>query len=317
MASMCGICGRVRREPGDIGSDLVQMMAAQRHRGWDSTGFALYGSPLATGFVVRALVDDRRGLQATLEALRAVTIEHGADFLEDPTWDESGQRHATVRLVVSDPTDLEAWTADCDALDGTELQSVGRSLEIVKDVGDAHEVSEKHDVASFIGTHGLGHARLATESLVSPVAGHPFWARPFPDVAIVHNGQLTNYFTWRRRLERAGYRFTSENDSELIAVWNSVRMHEGDTQEASLVRSLTEFDGVFTYLLATSSGIGLAKDRFAIKPLAVAEEPDGVAMATEEQALRAIYRDEIDVRMFEGPSMVAVWEAGVPALAAS
>jgi glutamate synthase domain-containing protein 1 len=293
------------------------MMAAQRHRGWDSTGFALYGQPRDEGFVARALVDERAQLQPALEALRSVTREHGADLLDDPTWDETRQRHVTVRMTISEPADLSGWTADCDQLDGIEIQSLGRSLEIVKDLGDADEVNAKHDVESFVGTHGLGHVRLATESLVSPVAGHPFWARPFPDVAIVHNGQLTNYYTWRRRLERNGYRFTSANDSELIAVWNSVRMAEGDSKEESLERSLSEFDGVFTYLLATANAIGLAKDRFAIKPVAVTEQPDGVAMATEEQALRSVYADEIDVQMFEGPSMVAVWGAGMPALSAS
>jgi methylamine---glutamate N-methyltransferase subunit A len=38
---MCGIAGRTLNEPGAVGADLVAMMAAQRHRGWDSTGFAL------------------------------------------------------------------------------------------------------------------------------------------------------------------------------------------------------------------------------------------------------------------------------------
>ena len=52
----------------------------------------------------------------------------------------------------------------------------------------------------MIGTHGLGHARLATESSVLPNASHPFWARPFSDVAIVHNGQITDYYTHRERI---------------------------------------------------------------------------------------------------------------------
>jgi glutamate synthase domain-containing protein 1 len=47
----CGIAGRVLRQPGAIGADLVAMLTAQRHRGTDSTGFALYGEPLAAGFV--------------------------------------------------------------------------------------------------------------------------------------------------------------------------------------------------------------------------------------------------------------------------
>jgi glutamine phosphoribosylpyrophosphate amidotransferase len=310
---MCGIAGRLLRDPGTVGADLVAMLAAQRHRGADSTGFALYGESLANGFVVRALLANRATLHADLEALRAVTRYHGADLLEDPTWDETEQRHVSVRLWISDPDLFPEWVDACDALPGVELQSVGRALEIVKDVGDAEEVAAKHGVQAFLGTHGLGHVRLATESNVSPVAGHPFWARPFPDVAIVHNGQLTNYYKWARRLQHAGYRFTTENDSELIAVWNSDRMAAGDTLEEALHRSLREFDGVFTYLLATRRGIGLAKDRWAIKPIVVVGAEDGAAMATEEQSLRTIYRDEFDVEVHDGPSVVRVWNLEVPA----
>lgn len=310
---MCGIGGRTLYEPGTIGADLTAMMAAQRHRGWDSTGFALYGEPREDTYVVRALLSDRARLGEDLEALLGVSREHGADFTEDPTWDESGHQHVLARLVVSEPEPFSAWVDACDALDRVELQSAGRALEIVKDVGDAEEVAAKHGVLEFIGTHGLGHVRLATESNVSPVAGHPFWARPFPDVAIVHNGQLTNYYTWRRRLQRRGYRFTTENDSELIAVWNSDRMAAGDSLETSLQRSLSELDGVFTYLLATSDGIALAKDRWAIKPVVAVLAPDGVAVATEEQSLRTLYRDEVDVEVHDGPSIVRVWPAAAPA----
>jgi methylamine---glutamate N-methyltransferase subunit A len=309
---MCGIAGRTLYEPGRIGADLTAMMAAQRHRGSDSTGFALYGAPKEDAFVVRALLADRGRLDEDLEALRTVTREHGADFVEEPTWDHSAQRHVLARLVVSDPEPFSAWVDACDGLDRVELQSAGRALEIVKDVGDAGEVASKHGVEEFVGTHGLGHVRLATESNVSPVAGHPFWARPFPDVAIVHNGQLTNYYTWRRRLQRRGYRFTTENDSELIAVWNSDRMAAGDSLEASLNRSLTELDGVFTYLLATADGIALAKDRWAIKPVVAVIGPEGVAVATEEQALRTLYPDEVEVEVHDGPSIVRVWSARSP-----
>lgn len=309
---MCGIAGRTLNEPGSIGADLTAMMAAQRHRGWDSTGFALYGEPLESGYVVRALLADRAHLDQDLEALRVVTKEHGADFVEEPTWDDSGQRHVLARFLVSEPEPFSAWVDACDALDRVELQSAGRALEIVKDLGDSHQVADKHGVQEFQGTHGLGHVRLATESNVSPVAGHPFWARPFPDVAIVHNGQLTNYYTWRRRLQRQGYRFTTENDSELIAVWNSDRMAAGDSLQQSLERSLTELDGVFTYLLATGDGIALAKDRWAIKPVVAAIAADGVAVATEEQSLRTLYQDEIEVEVHDGPNVVRIWPATTP-----
>ena len=225
---MCGIAGRILDGWGPVGRDLVELMDAQAHRGADSTGFALYGAPRTRGYVVRAVGSERAALGRDLDDFRRVLRDHASDFLEDPTWDEAESRHVSVRMVVDEISDLARWSRAADAMaERLEVQSLGRSLEVIKDTGDATEVADKHRVRDFAGTHGLGHARLATESSVSPTASHPFWARPFPDVAIVHNGQITDYYLWRGRLERRGYRFLTENDSELIAVWISDRMRRG------------------------------------------------------------------------------------------
>ncbi len=310
---MCGIAGRILDRFGEVGADLVQLMQAQQHRGADSTGFALYGEPLEEAFVVKVFVEDRQVLDHTLEELRAVVSQHDGDFISDPTWDDTGQPHVFVRLVVSEPgSPIRHWVDAADGLPGVEIQSVGRSLEIFKDVGNATEVADKHNLRDFRGTHGLGHARLATESDIAPTASHPFWARPFPDVAIVHNGQLTNYFLWRRRLERMGYRFTTENDSEMIAVWISDQMNGGADLHAALESSVTGLDGVFTYLLSTADSIGMAKDRLAIKPITAVEEGSVVAMATEEQALRRLYPEEGEIVNYDGPRLVRVWPSPVP-----
>lgn len=304
---MCGISGRILVGTGEVGRDIVELAACMRHRGPDSTGFAIYGPRREHGLVVRGYLADRRALDAALESLRAVTRAAGSDLVAEPSWDDTDQAHVLIRAEVADIADLAAWTVRVEAESGVQVQSVGRSLEIVKDVGDARAVDAKHHVSAMRGTHALSNMRLATESLVSPIASHPFWARPFPDVCIVHNGQLTNYYTWRRRLAQQGYLFSSENDSELIAVWNSVQMKAGRTLEQSLRASLTELDGVFTYLLGTADGIGMAKDRFALKPLAAVHAADGQAFATEEQALRSLYHDETAVVNYDGPCLTAVW----------
>ena len=77
------------------------------------------------------------------------------------------------------------------------MLSLGRSLEIVKDLGDAETVHDQYGLAEFTGTHAIGHVRMATESEVDIAGAHPYWAYPYSDVAVVHNGQLTNYFYWR------------------------------------------------------------------------------------------------------------------------
>ena len=305
---MCGIAGRILTSPGKIGDDLVDLMEAQRHRGADSTGFALYGEPLETGYIVRAMAPDRAALSNDLDGFLDILRANGSDFLADPTWDNADTAHVSVRMTIKDPKDFASWSQQADTMsDKIEIQSVGRSLEIIKDIGGATEVAEKHGIRDFIGTHGLGHARLATESSVSPTASHPFWARLFPDVAIVHNGQITDYYTWRDRLERKGYHFMTYNDSELIAVWISDQMSQGLSQSQALEKSISQIDGVFTYLICDTESMGYAKDRWAIKPLVVIEENGEMAVATEEQAVRRIYLGEEDVINLDGPSLSGTW----------
>lgn len=309
---MCGIAGRILNAPGRVGHDLVELMAAQEHRGADSTGFAIYGVPRDRGYIVRAMGFDRNRLSGDLDEFRAILREHGSDFIDDPSWDNDTSRHYSVRMTITDPGDMARWTRDADKFcTRLEMQSVGRSLEIIKDTGGAYAVADKHGVREMIGTHGLGHARLATESDVRPNASHPFWARPFPDVAIVHNGQITDYYTWRKRLEHKGYRFLTYNDSELIAVWVSDQIKEGLNMQQALTRSIDQIDGVFTYMISQPGQIGFAKDRFAMKPLVVVEQSGEISAATEEQAVRRICAGEdIAIINYDGPSLHGIWGVG-------
>ena len=314
---MCGIAGRILNAPGNVGKDLVSLMEAQAHRGADSTGFAIYGVPRDTSYVLRGMGFDKSQMDASLADFENVMRDHGSEHLSDPTIVSDEAKHYTFRMEISDPKDLVAWVRDADTLtDRIEVQSCGRSLEIIKDVGGAAQVADKHGVRDMIGTHGLGHARLATESSVLPNASHPFWARPFSDVAIVHNGQITDYYTWRDRLERQGYRFLTENDSELIAVWVSDQIKAGLSMDAALKKSIHSIDGVFTYMIARPDGIGFAKDRFAMKPLVVIDQNGDLAAATEEQAVRRVFTEECDVINYDGPSLTGIWGVGNRKLAA-
>ena len=175
-------------------------------------------------------------------------------------------------------------------------RSVVHSLEIVKDLGDAETVHEQYNLEGFMGTHAIGHVRMATESDVDLASAHPYWAYPFADVAVVHNGQLTNYHQWKRRLERRGHRFQSFCDSEIIAVYLADLMAGGTDLETAMKSSLDDLDGVFTYLVVTGTQLGFAKDEMAAKPLVLFESDDLVAMATEEIALTKLVGHEIVTR---------------------
>lgn len=304
---MCGIGGVKLLKPGPLGAHLVNMMTAMRHRGADSTGFALYGPYDEKRLIVRLRVEGRDILDAKLSAIETVLHKAGGKFCAEPTWDgAAAAADAFVRLNVTPDVNIEQATAGWIALGGIEVHSFGHSLEIIKDVGDAQAVASRHDIRKIEGTHGLGHCRLATESEVDVAHGHPFWARPFPDVSIVHNGQITNYYKSRRLLEQEGYVFSSDNDSELISVFIADQMKSGKTFEEALRHSVTALDGVFTYLISLPVGIGLAKDRLDIKPMIMTQADDLVAMATEEQSLRQILHEEIETTSY-GPAEVVIW----------
>ena len=135
---------------------------------------------------------------------------------------------------------------------------------------------------------------MATESDVDIRSAHPYWAFPYNDVSVVHNGQITNYWIMRRQMEKKGHRITSNCDSELLAVYTAHNLSLGVNLEDSLRKSIEEIDGVFTYLVATKDQLGMAKDTMAAKPLVLYESDELIAMASEEVAIRAILPEEID-----------------------
>jgi len=309
---MCGIAGIIYRDgTRDVGRDMTRMLQSMKHRGPDSTGYALYGQPHDGRVIMRYKLadantprdfefDDRiqRHQQQVVTRVKAAGAH--IDDVEPET-------EYAYRTTLTYDGDLKDLTDRIEDIPDAEVLSIGRSLEIIKDLGDAETVSDQYGLGGFEGTHAIGHVRMATESDVDISGAHPYWAYPFRDVAVVHNGQLTNYFQWKRRLERSGHRFQSECDSEIIAVYLAEKMAEGADLESAMRDSLEELDGVFTYIAVTDDALGVAKDEMAAKPLVLYESDDVVALASEEIAIRAVLDREIDTYdPYEG--MVMAWQ---------
>ena len=301
---MCGISGIVHKKasfdrPAPIGRDLVRMLDSLAHRGRDSTGFTVAGEHSEADLIVR-IWTDTRPLQ---DALKQINDELSrCDALVVSADVEDGFIRLSVNYDGSTPFLAETLLA----IPGVVIHSIGESSEIVKDVGTASDMNAKHHLADLTGTHGIGHVRMATESVVDISHAHPFWAYPFPDVTVVHNGQLTNYHKMKRRYEDNGHHFLTHNDSELIAVYLADKMANGESLENALKASLDDLDGTFTYLVSTRDGIGYAKDQWSAKPLVTMETEDVVAVASEEIALRSVFQEEID-RIEPQQSEVITW----------
>ena len=313
---MCGIAGIIHKgKSTNVGGEMQQMLQSLKHRGPDSTGYALYGTGGSKDYILRFKVGEnvKEGSSAIMEdaslyekrrnEVNEKIVEAGGNIVK-----EEQITPYSFRYVTSFEGDLLEFARKIESVEMAEILSLGKSLELVKDIGDAKVVADQYGLNNFEGTHGIGHTRMATESGVDIRSAHPYWAYPFSDVSVVHNGQLTNYWNNRRGLERKGMRFMSSCDSELIAVYLANKIRDGIGLEEAMRSSLTDLDGVFTYMVATQDQLGMAKDSMAAKPMVLYESDDLVLCASEEVAIRSLLPHEIDTYdPYE--SEVKVWQA--------
>lgn len=311
---MCGIAGLIHRgKTGDIGTEMTAMLQSLKHRGPDSTGFALYGKPAGHELVMRFKVAEQEDMAKgfrihdEVKERKAEVDRRLADLGAKILAEELATEYA-YRYRLSYDGDRRKLADFIEDIDGAEILSLGLGLELIKDLGDAARVAGQYKIPGFSGTHAIGHTRMATESDVDIRSAHPYWAYPFADVSVVHNGQLTNYWNGRRELERRGHRFMSNCDSELIAVYLADKMDQGAELEDAMRDSIDELDGVFTYLVATADSLGMAKDTMAAKPMVLYESDTFIGLASEEVAIRSVFPHEIDTfDPYEGE--VRVWKS--------
>jgi asparagine synthase (glutamine-hydrolysing) len=122
---------------------------------------------------------------------------------------------------------------------------------------------------------GLAHNRLAIIDLNT--GEQPMWDRARKNV-IIFNGEIYNYPDLRAELERKGYAFDTQSDTEVIpASLDAWGIDEG----------LRRLRGMFAFALYNTEThrLLLARDRVGIKPLYIAQTPQGVLFASEQKAL--------------------------------
>jgi asparagine synthase (glutamine-hydrolysing) len=124
---------------------------------------------------------------------------------------------------------------------------------------------------------GLAHRRLSIIDL-SPAGRQPM-CNEDESVWLVFNGEIYNFLELRERLVRAGHRFRSRTDSEVI-----VHLYEEEGE-----RCVERLDGMFALALwdVRQRRLLLARDRLGKKPLKYAELPQGLVFASELKALIA------------------------------
>jgi len=274
---MCGIVGLLVKKPAlreSLGALMVPMLIGMTERGPDSAGLAVYTSPVA----------DRQHKLSLYSGMHAVDWSQLLGSISnefEPHHEIAVHGNQAVLTTAADADQVVTWLKRHAPL--VAVLSVGRSIDLYKDVGAPADIARRYRFAELHGTHLVGHTRMATESAVTPAHAHPFTAGR--DFCLVHNGSLSNPHLVRKHLEPLGIEFETDNDTEAACRFFEWRLREGDDLEKAVERGFSQLDGFFTFLMGTDTEMLIVRDAFACKPAVVAETDDYVAIASEFRSL--------------------------------
>ncbi|EKQ54995.1 MAG: glutamate synthase family protein [Methanobacterium sp. Maddingley MBC34] len=286
---MCGIAGVVFKDKKlhPVGKFMTRMLDALQHRGPDSAGFALYGGLglREHEYLLNIEVKEKPGL---LENVKSTV--NTAFQIESEEIIPSVENYIIYRCKVNleSFSQLKPLIMDVDKIEDVIVLNGAHSFEMIKDVGLVKDIAARYNTEDKMGTHAIGHTRFSTESIVDRYHAHPFQSYIIPDITVVHNGQITNYWKIRDPLERKGHIFETDNDTECIVHYIADKLSQNYSLEEALEQSVKDMDGPFSYIVGTPNGVGIAKDQLGLRPGVMAENDEVFAIASEEVALREV-----------------------------
>jgi glucosamine--fructose-6-phosphate aminotransferase (isomerizing) len=164
----------------------------------------------------------------------------------------------------------------------------GRPLGIVKQVGKIAALKAAIP-ASLEGSWGIGHTRWATHGGVTQPNAHPH-ADGAGKIAVVHNGIIENHHALKAMLEKKGYVFASETDSEVIPHLIA-EYYKGDLLEA-VVAAIQNLEGTYGIAVVHADEPGRIVGARNGSPLVVGVGSGEMFLASDITAMVA-YTDKV------------------------
>ncbi|MEX2527176.1 MAG: amidophosphoribosyltransferase [Gemmatimonadota bacterium] len=153
--------------------------------------------------------------------------------------------------------------------------------------GVVPEVFDAGKLADLPGSTAVGHVRYSTAGGSAIQNAQPIVVRyAHGDLAVGHNGNLTNAQDLRNRLVEEGALFQTSSDSEVIV--HLIARSRRDTVDGQVDDALTQLEGAFSLVLTVGETLYAAVDAFGFRPLVLGRKGDGHVVASETCALDII-----------------------------
>lgn len=153
--------------------------------------------------------------------------------------------------------------------------------------GEVQEVFTKEDLMKLKGRHAIGHTRYSTFGASEVKNAQPIVVKCAKGLlALVHNGNLVNAKTLRRKLELHGAIFQTTTDTEVILhmISHSKEKNLVDT----LKKILPQLKGAYSLILLTPNTMYAIRDPYGFRPLVIGTLKKSFVFASETCALDII-----------------------------
>ena len=185
-------------------------------------------------------------------------------------------------------------------------------IELKKGTGKVNEVNSKIQLDTLPGKIGIGHTRWATHGKVTDANAHPHPSNS-GKIAIVHNGIIENFEELKQQLEKDGFSFKSETDSEIIANLLQKNYEQTNDVKETILKTVSEIKGHYAFVAMFENGqlaaaryhepliIGVGKDDFFLSSdvLGFIEYTDD-AIYIENGNFVILEKDRFQILDFEG-----------------
>ena len=147
----------------------------------------------------------------------------------------------------------------------------------VRAPGKLHNLEDKLKVMPIKGTTGIGHTRWATHGVPNEPNAHPHISG---DVVIVHNGIIENFKPLKDELQKDGYIFTSDTDTEVVAHLIARERAKGAAPRDAVAAVLKRLEGAFALAVLFASEHDLMIGARMGAPLAASAPASTVIVCT-------------------------------------
>ncbi len=159
--------------------------------------------------------------------------------------------------------------------------SDGVKLHTIKDRGLVMRVFNEEKLATLSGSSAVGHTRYSTAGDDSILDAQPVFARyDLGEMAIVHNGNLTNAEEVRNGLIKKGAIFQTFMDTENLI--HLIAKSEQEKLQDRIVDAVQRIEGAFSLVFLSRTKMFAMRDRFGFRPLSLGRLSNGGYIVASE-----------------------------------